>query len=226
MNAQEWIEWNNEKRKELTKENLKYYEDMIVYIRLSFSKSEKETEEILSELLDHLLDAQKMGKSAIDVFGENPKKFADEIIGELPKMVTKERTLSIAMGILNFLAAGVIVSGIWNIINHYFLHLDGIGNTFYLGTLIVKTLISIPIAFVFIYFIIQLMRWTCFRKISKVAEFMLYFLCSMLSIGIFVVVYIFIPDFGYVLEVPTYMIFLLGIVLYVAATFTRKAISK
>jgi len=226
MNAQDLIKINNEKRKELTKENLKYYEDMIVYIRLSFDKSEQETEEILSELLEHLLEAQLMGKSAKDIFGDSPKKFADDIIGELPKMVTKERTLSIAMGILYFLASGVIIAGIWNIINKYLMHLDGIGNTFYLGTLTVKTLISIPIAFLYIYIVIELLRWTCFREINKVVEFLLYFLCSTLSIGIFIVIYIFIPEFGYVLEVPNYAIFLLGALLFVAATLTRKAISK
>ena len=63
MNAEQLAELNFEKRKELTKENLKYYEDMLLYIRLSYDKSEQETEEILSELLDHLLEAQKEGRT-------------------------------------------------------------------------------------------------------------------------------------------------------------------
>ena len=32
------------------------------------------------EMLDHLLDGQKEGKSAHDIFGDDPKRFADEII--------------------------------------------------------------------------------------------------------------------------------------------------
>lgn len=78
MNAEELIQINNEKRKELTKENKEYYEDMLVYVRLSYDKSEQETEEILTELLDHLVEAQEEGTTAKDVFGQEPKKYADE----------------------------------------------------------------------------------------------------------------------------------------------------
>ncbi|OEF97171.1 DUF1129 family protein [Desulfuribacillus alkaliarsenatis] len=56
--------------------NLKYYEDMLIYIRFSYNKSDQEVEEVLSELLDHLLDAQAEGKTAYEVFGDEPKKYA------------------------------------------------------------------------------------------------------------------------------------------------------
>ncbi|WP_347862474.1 hypothetical protein U0355_04750 [Salimicrobium sp. PL1-032A] len=58
MQKKEMIKSNNEKRKELTEENREYYEDMLLYIRLSYSKSEQDMEEVLAELLDHLLEAQ------------------------------------------------------------------------------------------------------------------------------------------------------------------------
>ena len=74
MNVKEMVELNNQRRKLLTKENLKYYEDMLVYIRLSYDKSDQEIEEVLLELLDHLLEAQKEGRTAKEVFGRNPKK--------------------------------------------------------------------------------------------------------------------------------------------------------
>lgn len=64
MNSQELIKLNNKKREKLNEENLKYYEDMLVYLRLSFLKSEQETEELLNELLDHLLEAQEEGKTS------------------------------------------------------------------------------------------------------------------------------------------------------------------
>ena len=89
MTVDELLELNNERRKQLTKGNLNYYEDMILYLRLADNKSEQEIEEILAELLDHLIQAQQEGKTAQQVFGDNPKQYLNEIIGELPKLVTK-----------------------------------------------------------------------------------------------------------------------------------------
>ncbi|WP_274447852.1 hypothetical protein [Priestia aryabhattai] len=41
MNAKELIKLNNKKRKELTKENEEYYDNLLVYIRTSVSVSEQ-----------------------------------------------------------------------------------------------------------------------------------------------------------------------------------------
>ncbi|GMG61557.1 hypothetical protein TEHAB4_13040 [Tetragenococcus halophilus] len=90
MDAEELVQLNNEKRKQLSQENKKYYEDMLIYIRTSYNTSDQEMEEILVELLDHLIEAQAEGKTAKDVFGKQPKKYANEILGELPKGVTKK----------------------------------------------------------------------------------------------------------------------------------------
>lgn len=77
MNSQELIKLNNKKREKLNEENLKYYEDMLVYLRLSFLKSEQETEELLNELLDHLLEAQEEGKDFTEVFGDDPNAICE-----------------------------------------------------------------------------------------------------------------------------------------------------
>ena len=84
MNAKDIIELNNELREQLNKENLAAYEDMLTYIRLSSNKSEQQTEEVLLELLEHLLEAQKSGKTAKDIFGEDIKQYCDELINEIP----------------------------------------------------------------------------------------------------------------------------------------------
>lgn len=73
---------NNERRKQLTKENKAYYEDMLVYLRTSRIPAKK-TEELLLEMLDHLLAAQKEGKRAEDVFGPDPKAYCGEIVETL-----------------------------------------------------------------------------------------------------------------------------------------------
>lgn len=85
MNVKELIKQNNEKRENLNEENKKYYTDLMLYIRTKLTLSEKQAEEVLMEMLDHLLEAQEEGKTASQVFGENPQAFADELIEQLPE---------------------------------------------------------------------------------------------------------------------------------------------
>ncbi|GAA0597384.1 hypothetical protein GCM10009001_11950 [Virgibacillus siamensis] len=47
------VQLNNEKRKQLTEENLYYYEKMLIYIRTSVNRSEQYTEEVSDFLLFH-----------------------------------------------------------------------------------------------------------------------------------------------------------------------------
>ncbi|WP_010530552.1 DUF1129 family protein [Lentibacillus jeotgali] len=224
MKAKELIEENNEKRKQLTKENLKYYEDMLVYIRLSFSKSEQETEEILSELLDHLLLAQKEGRTAKEIFGNAPKQLANNIIGELPRMVTKETVGFFAMIILYFLAASVFFSGISHLIIYYVFNIGELVREFHVGSASIKAILSIPIAFLLLCVLIYYLRWSCFKKRNKILEFMIFWFYSLLSLGIFVLLFFLIPDFGPVVAIPAYVFLLVGIVLYVAARITRAKV--
>lgn len=85
LTIKQLVKENNDKRKQLTKENETYYEQLLVYIRSSLFREERATEELLYEMLDHILLAQKDGKNAQDVFGKEPKQLADEIIDTLPK---------------------------------------------------------------------------------------------------------------------------------------------
>lgn len=83
MTVDQLVKLNNEKRKLLTEENETYYTDLLVYIRMNWRLSERQTEEVMLEMLDHLLDAQNEGKSAKDVFGDDPLSFADSVIEEI-----------------------------------------------------------------------------------------------------------------------------------------------
>ena len=90
LTIKQLIRENNNKRKQLTKENETYYEQLLVYIRSSFFKDERATEELLYEMLDHILLAQKDGKNAQDIFGKEPKQLADELIETLPREKPKK----------------------------------------------------------------------------------------------------------------------------------------
>ncbi|MGQ0516245.1 hypothetical protein ACT453_35000, partial [Bacillus sp. D-CC] len=66
MNAQDMIKLNNKQRELLTPENEVAYSDMLVYLRLS-NVPEQQVEELLLEILDHLIEAQRENKNAYDI---------------------------------------------------------------------------------------------------------------------------------------------------------------
>jgi uncharacterized membrane-anchored protein len=224
MNAKELIQLNNQKRKQLNKENLKYFGEMLVYIRLSYDKSEQEAEEILTELLDHLLEAQKEGKSAIEVFGDNPKQYADEIIGELPRLLTKEKMNFFSMAILYFFSTVAIFSALFTAIG-YFLNFNSLTQEILIGSLAVKTVLSVPAAFIILYAIIQYLRWSCFKKINKAVEFLMFWLIGMIIIGVFMGLFFITPDIGPNMNIPIYITVLSGVLLFFAARTAKKSIT-
>ncbi|WP_054655397.1 hypothetical protein [Lentilactobacillus kisonensis] len=75
MNSATLITRNNQLREELTSENKKYYEDLMVYIRSkSTFKRESDIEQILFDILTDIIDAQSNGQSARNYFGHDPKR--------------------------------------------------------------------------------------------------------------------------------------------------------
>lgn len=79
MTEKEMVKLNNKKRELLTTENEAAYGGMLIYLRLT-SVPQKQMEELLLEILDHLLEAQEDGKTAHDIFGEDLKAYCDELI--------------------------------------------------------------------------------------------------------------------------------------------------
>ncbi len=79
MNAQDMVELNNKKRELLTSENEAAYGDMLVYLRIS-NVPQQQMEELLLEILDHLIEAQAENKSAYDIFGNDLQSYCDELI--------------------------------------------------------------------------------------------------------------------------------------------------
>ncbi|WP_140420866.1 DUF1129 family protein [Bacillus cereus] len=91
MNAQDMIKLNNKKRELLTPENEAAYSDMLVYLRLS-NVPEQQVEELLLEILDHLIEAQTENKNAYDIFGSDLQSYCDELISALPAQTKLEKT--------------------------------------------------------------------------------------------------------------------------------------
>ncbi|WP_449354929.1 hypothetical protein ACUL41_01365 [Virgibacillus natechei] len=79
-------------------------------------------------------------------------------------------------------------------------------------------------AFLILYAALQYIRWSCFKKINKVAEFFLSALLGIASVGVFMLVIFVTPDFGPTVQIPFYVTLLLGVVLFFVARRVRKAI--
>lgn len=80
----ELIKENNHKRELLTTENKKIYEELLLYIRTDLRVDEHVAEELLMDLLDHLIEAQANGRDAQDLFGNSLEVYADELIANMP----------------------------------------------------------------------------------------------------------------------------------------------
>ena len=85
--VEEMIEKNNELRKELSDENNKYYEKILLYTRFKglFGNDELIETTLLNILYD-LLDAQRADISAEEYFGKEPKEYLDELFKEMPQV--------------------------------------------------------------------------------------------------------------------------------------------
>src|SRR5690625_17934 len=216
MKAKEIVQLNNEKRKQLNKENLKDYEDMLIYIRLTSTKSERQTEEILLELLDHALMAQKEGKTIRDIFGDDLKAYSQDLIDEIPEKTKKKQLKFTSRIILLFLAVSSLFHGIINSSLYYIFGFGESASIFYIGSSIAITVINIFIAFSAIYFILEWLKSSSFQekeKSSKVEFLQLWGVMTLIFGAYFCVIY-FMPTFGAKFSLPTVIFIPLGLILY------------
>jgi uncharacterized membrane-anchored protein len=224
MNAKDLIALNNEKRKQLNEHNRNYYEDMLVYIRSHLLLSEQQSEELLMELLDHLLEAQKHGKSAEDVFGKDPKAYCDELIRQLPK--EKKRNIYAFIGYLmiQLFALITLATGAVELVAELFTDVD---DTVYLGKEFVLFVIDFAVILLVVALVMLSVRKSVFCDVlstfgSKVKEFLVVLFAFCLVIGMFVLVERLIPEFGYRIEAGGMVRILFGLLVLAVTWLLNK----
>jgi len=67
----------------LSQQSKTFLEDLRVYL-FSSGKNTNEIEEIVEELTDHLIEAEKKGKSIEGIIGQSPKEYMEDISNEMP----------------------------------------------------------------------------------------------------------------------------------------------
>ncbi|WP_128893891.1 DUF1129 family protein [Longirhabdus pacifica] len=208
MNAKALIQLNNKKRKVLIKENEEYYDKMLVYIRTSIVISEQQSEELLMELLDHIIHAQHEGKSAEDVFGNNPSAYCDEMIKQLPKESWKSGAFFIGFLLLKLAALIAIINGIGSIITLYF---KDSNQTVYIGTVFVTFLITCVIIFLFVFLTFKWLQQSVYKVSNKVRDFLFIFFMAAITLLSMIFLARMVPPFGYAIEAGGYVYLILGL---------------
>lgn len=140
--AKELIELNNQKREKLTEENEKYYSDILLYLRLQLTLSEQQTEEILMEILEHLLEGQGEGKTAMMIFGSDPKAYADELVEQLPPESKRSVAGFISLMALNLFGIFLAIRGAGLLITSFFKEVENdvfIGSAAILAVILLLT---------------------------------------------------------------------------------------
>jgi len=156
------IKLNNELRKQLTSENEQYYGDMLIYLRSS-DVPQHQTEELLLEMLDHLIKAQQEGRTAVEVFGEYPKAYCDEIIQSLPSNASTTKVRRYAYITLIGVTWLLFVHGILGLVLpllHIPIKMDSL---FYLS-LSIDTILSLLVLIIMIQVIFSILKNSVFEK--------------------------------------------------------------
>jgi uncharacterized membrane-anchored protein len=222
MKAKQLIEENNRKRELLTPENEKYYSDMMIYIRLQLILSEQQSEEVLMEMLDHLLDGQNEGKSARDIFGDDPKQYADEIIQNLPKEKKREVIPFISGIVLNLISWMLMIRGVVILVISQFKTVPEGSSVYVFPSLLSFALILGSIAFG-VWFIFRTIRRSLFKEKSDEKKDMVKVgIFGALSIGLIIAVTKFIPEFGPAFQFSWLASLLTGGIVWVIVFMVKK----
>lgn len=220
MNAKKLIEENNRKRELLTPENEAYYSDMMIYIRLQWRLSEQLSEEVLMEMLDHLLEGQKEGKTAKDIFGNDPKGFADEIIEQLPKEQKREAIPFIA-GIIGDIVSWVLmIRGLLLLVLSPFTEVKTEINLFVIAALAFTITCFVILT---IWFIFRLINNSLFKEKRKTKLDMLKAgLFGAAGMAVVILVVKFVPEIGPSFDFPWWASLITGAILQLILYVTKK----
>lgn len=91
--SKELMKKNNEREKEILKENDEIYTNMIVYLRAA-DMTQYNQELVRQDIIEMILDGQQRGDNIEQVMGSSYKEICDEIMDAMPKRTKKEKIIS------------------------------------------------------------------------------------------------------------------------------------
>ena len=205
------IQENNQKRELLHEENLGLYEEFLMYIRTDLRVDEQAGEEVLMDLLDHLLEAQEENKGVSNLFGESPQAYANEVIEALPKEKKRNAALFIFSQVLSLAGWFSIMFGVVSLIMSFFQEVDTaipLGNLLVIfGSVVVFSLSAVSVVF-------KIVRTSLFGpKKKRVLGYVKAGLFGGGAVGLIILLAWIVPDFGPVIQLEWWLYVLSGLVL-------------
>ncbi|WP_152442925.1 DUF1129 family protein [Bacillus sp. THAF10] len=219
--TKELIEENNQKRKLLSDDNLKLYEDFLVYIRTDLRIAEQESEELLIELLDHLLEAQHAGRNGKELFGNDPKAYAEELIEGLPREKKRKTIPFITSILLNLFGWGAVILAIVHLVFPRFMDVKEVLS---LGSLMSSIFPLILITSIGTKVILTLVRSTLFKEEKQHKK--AYWKAGLFGGGSFAIILLITwltPDFGPNILVAWWIYLMIGLGFILSGKVIQKA---
>lgn len=211
MHTKELIARNNQKRAQLTKENEAYYSDVLMYVRLKLELSERVTEEMLMEILDDLIEGQNEGKSAVDIFGQDPIAYAETVIEKLPKEKKRHITSFIIGLAATMIGPILIIRGLILGILSFFTTGD---ESIPLITTGIITLCIIGYIVMVISFVLKRMRDSLVNRTSTVKDALYTGVVAALGMGVLLLIIYLLPTWGPHIEFTWWASFITGIIIW------------
>lgn len=152
----------------LSKRSQTFIEDLRVYL-FSSGKKEEEIEEIVTELEDHLIEAEKRGKSTEEIIGNSPKTYMQQLSNEMKvdyKTWMKYFVIIIA-GVFSISIIGDILNGP---ISYSLLEIGG----------------SLVISLLFIMLTFWVFKLVSSRSLTYGIQGLLFFLLAIFPLGLFI----------------------------------------
>lgn len=198
---------------DLSAENRESYMNMSLYISSS-SRSEREKQELLLELLEHLVIAQNKGKTAYDIFGSDLEAYCRDLLSNMEKPGMKLKAMDFFFFGLGAVGFFTLTEGIMNyLFAPFFSELIGERNLVPLVFLFLMTYAMTAIIF-------SLFKHYVFKKNGKVKMILIPVIISfaLISIPVYIFAAIDLPQIA-VPPLPNYTYILAGAVL-IAFSFT------
>jgi uncharacterized membrane-anchored protein len=220
IEAKQLIELNNQKRTGLSEENEKYYSDFLIYMRLQLTLSEQQTEEILMEILDHIIEGQHEGKSARIILGEDPKAYADDIIEQLPLEKKRSIVTFVSSLALNLFGYFLLIRGLLLLVGPMF---KEISSEVYPVTFSIMTLLIFCSSLIGVKIIFSIIKKSLFKEIqTPMKDSLKAGTMGMISMGIIIFSTYFLPDIGPSFMFPWYASLISGGLLLILSYFLKK----
>lgn len=203
------------KLKQLTSNNKEAFLKVRNELKMDYKLQEREVDNILSDILDHLIDAQNDGVKTQEFFGSDTKQFTKELFEELPKNKSTHPLWYILFTSTLTIASIFIPFGFLSQLK-YWITGSYVPVNYNLSLLSISLFIVLLTLAIFI--TIHLMKNNTFSSNrGKTLTLPIYFLMIFLPISIYL--------FGYdknLSEPAGYILVLLGITFLITCIFTYK----